>query len=238
MHHDIMRNLTRHTAGEGVMRLRCSKGIDLFTLCCALSNDLGLNITSFCGHFFVRSSDLLSLPMCDPDKAFSVAIKHDEMVLDGNVAGLQCALRDTSSSGERLIRFAPPYDASPRDRFSYRVHTLQSPVKHDLPDLYRGADAAAIISLMSNFEVDRSYSSRICSAQKSIEGSLIAGLCEYTHSTHSRLLLVQELYQSVVICEFGVDSSKAVRNVEHGSWAATVIIQTARCTSPRPPRFF
>ena len=26
LHHDIVRNLTRYTAWEGVMRLRCSKG--------------------------------------------------------------------------------------------------------------------------------------------------------------------------------------------------------------------
>ena len=97
LHRDIMRNLTRHTAWEDVMRLRCSRGIDLVTLCCAIRNDSGLDITSFCEHFFVRSSYLQSLPTSGPDKAFAVEIKYDEMVFNGNVASLQCALFCTSS---------------------------------------------------------------------------------------------------------------------------------------------
>ena len=44
---EINRNLTRHTGWEAVMRIRVSRGV---------------RISSFHGHFFVRSSDLLSLP--------------------------------------------------------------------------------------------------------------------------------------------------------------------------------
>ena len=46
-------NLTRETAWEAVMRIRCSKG---------------LRISAFFGHFFIRSTDLLALPACDVDK--------------------------------------------------------------------------------------------------------------------------------------------------------------------------
>ncbi len=45
--HDVRHNLSRPTAWEAVMRIRCSKG---------------LRITAFHGHFFIRSSDLLALP--------------------------------------------------------------------------------------------------------------------------------------------------------------------------------
>jgi len=45
--HEIRHNLARPTAWEAVMRIRCSKG---------------LRISSFHGHFFIRSSDLLALP--------------------------------------------------------------------------------------------------------------------------------------------------------------------------------
>ena len=45
--HDVRHNLSRPTAWEAVMRIRCSKG---------------LRISAFHGHFFIRSSDLLALP--------------------------------------------------------------------------------------------------------------------------------------------------------------------------------
>ena len=43
----------------------------------------------------------------DPDKAFAVQITHEEGVVTGPVAYMQCALLYTSSNGERRIRCAP-----------------------------------------------------------------------------------------------------------------------------------
>jgi protein transport protein SEC24 len=43
------------------MRIRCSKG---------------LRISSFHGHFLNKSTDLLGLPTCDPDKTFAVQVGH------------------------------------------------------------------------------------------------------------------------------------------------------------------
>ena len=40
----------------------------------------------------------------DPDKAFAVQIAHEESVVAGPVAYMQCALLYTSSNGERRIR--------------------------------------------------------------------------------------------------------------------------------------
>ena len=40
----------------------------------------------------------------DPDKAFAVQIAHEESVVAGPVAYVQCALLYTSSNGERRIR--------------------------------------------------------------------------------------------------------------------------------------
>ena len=51
-----------------------------------------------------RSSDLLALPICDPDKSFAVQIAHEENLVSGPVAYVQCALLYTSSNGERRIR--------------------------------------------------------------------------------------------------------------------------------------
>ncbi len=56
-------------------------------------------------HFpLSRSTDLLALPTCDPDKAFAVQIGHEETLVNGPAAYVQCALLHTSSSGERRIR--------------------------------------------------------------------------------------------------------------------------------------
>ncbi|KAF6250863.1 Sec23/Sec24 trunk domain-containing protein, partial [Scenedesmus sp. NREL 46B-D3] len=68
---ELSRNLTRPTAWEAVMRIRCSRG---------------LKIGSFHGHFFNRSTDLLALPTCDPDKSFAVQIGHEETMVNGPVA--------------------------------------------------------------------------------------------------------------------------------------------------------
>lgn len=45
----------------------------------------------------------------DPDKAFAVQIKHEESVLTGNVAYMQCAVLFSSSNGERRIRYPTPH---------------------------------------------------------------------------------------------------------------------------------
>lgn len=52
------------------------------------------------------STDLLALPTCDPDKTFAVQIGHEETMVNGPVAYVQCALLHTSSNGERRIRWA------------------------------------------------------------------------------------------------------------------------------------
>lgn len=53
-----------------------------------------------------RSSDLLALPTCDPDKVFAVQIAHEEGMVGGSVAYVQSALLYTDSHGERRIRWA------------------------------------------------------------------------------------------------------------------------------------
>lgn len=139
------------------MRLRCSKG---------------LKISAFLGHFFIRSTDLLALPTTDADKGYAIEIQHEETVLDGPVACLQCALLYTASCGERRIR----------------VHTLQVPVTHELSDLFKGADGPALLCFLAKAGVDFSLHHTLAETQKTIEGRLIAGLREYRimHSRHFR----------------------------------------------------
>ena len=59
----FVRYLTRKIGFEAVMRIRCSRGMSLHT---------------FHGHFFVRSTDLLSLPNVNPDSGFGMQVRRNE----------------------------------------------------------------------------------------------------------------------------------------------------------------
>lgn len=53
------RYLTRKIGFEAVMRVRCTRGLQIHT---------------FHGNFFVRSTDLLSLPNINPDAGFGLQV--------------------------------------------------------------------------------------------------------------------------------------------------------------------
>lgn len=55
----LSRYLTRKIGFEAVMRLRCTRGLSVHT---------------FHGNFFVRSTDLLSLPNVNPDAGFGMQV--------------------------------------------------------------------------------------------------------------------------------------------------------------------
>ncbi|KAL8523037.1 hypothetical protein ACS0TY_013130 [Phlomoides rotata] len=87
--HELTRDLTRKTAWEAVMRIRCSKGV---------------RFTSYHGNFMLRSTDLLALPAVDCDKAYAAQLSLEETLLTSQTVYFQLALLYTSSSGERRIR--------------------------------------------------------------------------------------------------------------------------------------
>jgi hypothetical protein len=60
---------------------------------------LGLSIHTFHGNFFVRSTDLLSLPNINPDAGFGMQMSIEDN-LEGSHACAQAALLYTSSKGE------------------------------------------------------------------------------------------------------------------------------------------
>ena len=70
----------------------------------------GLSIHTFHGNFFVRSTDLLSLPNISPDAGFGVQVSIED-TLDMNYVSFQAALLYTSSKGERLTISLPCYKA-------------------------------------------------------------------------------------------------------------------------------
>ncbi|KAL6763866.1 COP-II coat subunit [Haematococcus lacustris] len=182
---ELRHNLLRTTAWEAVMRIRCSEG---------------LRIASFHGHFFNRSSDLLALPTCDPDKSFAVQVAHKEGVVGTAVAYVQCALLYTSSQGERRIR----------------VHTLSVPVVQDLSDMFRAADGTACAALLAKLGVEKSLSARLDESRAMVQQKVMLTFKEFKLLNASLLrgsnkLAYPESLRYLPIYCLGVVKSAALR---------------------------
>jgi protein transport protein SEC24 len=115
---DLKRYLTRKIGFESVMRIRCTRGLAIHT---------------FHGNFFVRSTDLLSLPNVNPDAGFGMQVTIEETLSDIPTVCFQAAVLYTSSKSERRIR----------------IHTYCLPVTKSLNELVNGADQEAIIGLVA-----------------------------------------------------------------------------------------
>ncbi|XP_034933774.1 protein transport protein Sec24A [Chelonus insularis] len=144
----LRRYLTRKIGFEAVMRIRCTRGLSIHT---------------FHGNFFVRSTDLLSLPNINPDAGFGMQVAIEENLSDIQSVCFQAALLYTSSKGERRIR----------------VHTLCLPVSGSLTDILFSADQQAIIGLVSKMAVDRSQQSSLSDARDALINVAIDALSAY-----------------------------------------------------------
>lgn len=145
---NFRRYVTRKIGFEAVMRIRCTRGLSIHT---------------FHGNFFVRSTDLLSLPNINPDAGFGMQVAIEENLTDVQTVCFQAALLYTSSKGERRIR----------------VHTLCLPVANNLPDVINSADQQCIIGLLSKMAVDRSMQSSLSDAREAFLNVAIDILSSY-----------------------------------------------------------
>ena len=60
----------------------------------------GLSIHTFHGNFFVRSTDLLSLPNVNPDHSFGMQIAIEDSLTESSMVGFQAALLYTTTKGK------------------------------------------------------------------------------------------------------------------------------------------
>lgn len=145
---ELKHNLTRFTAWEAVCRVRCSKGF---------------RVSSFNGHFFIRSMDLLALPAANADQAYAVQIAHDEVLPTTNTSYLQCALLYTNAEGERRIR----------------VHTMMVPVVSDVAQMYRATDGGAMSAFLTRLACESALSRRLQDARENMQVKLSNALKEF-----------------------------------------------------------
>uniref|UniRef100_A0A1B0ETR7 Putative vesicle coat complex copii subunit sfb3 n=1 Tax=Lutzomyia longipalpis TaxID=7200 RepID=A0A1B0ETR7_LUTLO len=142
------RYLTRKIGFEAVMRVRCTRGLAIHT---------------FHGNFFVRSTDLLSLPNINPDAGFGMQIVHEESLSDLRSVCFQAALLYTSSKGERRIR----------------VHTLCLPVASSLTEILYAADVQCMVGLLVKMAVDRSLTAAVSDARDALINATVDVLCAF-----------------------------------------------------------
>lgn len=142
------RYLTRKIGFEAVMRVRCTRGLAIHT---------------FHGNFFVRSTDLLSLPNVNPDAGFGMQITYEESLVELKTVCFQAALLYTSSKGERRIR----------------VHTICLPVVTMLSEIINSADVQCIVGLLAKMAVDRSIQSSLTDARDAFINATIDILSAY-----------------------------------------------------------
>ncbi|KAG0088911.1 COPII subunit [Podila epicladia] len=152
--HELAEFVSQRIALEAVMRVRASKG---------------LKMSAFYGNFFVRSTDLLSLPNVPRDQSYSIEVSYEDN-LSIPIVCFQTALLHTSSSGERRIR----------------VLTLAVPVTTSLSELYMSADQVAISTLLACKAVERGMNSKLDDARDALTNKCVDILGVYkTHMTAS-----------------------------------------------------
>ncbi|XP_064099698.1 protein transport protein Sec24A-like isoform X2 [Macrobrachium nipponense] len=144
----LARYITRKIGFEAVMRIRATRG---------------LAITNFHGNFFVRSTDLLSLPNINPDAGFGMQVNIEEPLHNIRTACFQAALLYTSSRGERRIR----------------VHTLCLPVSPNVHEIVTSVDQQAMIALLAKMAVDRCLTSSMSDAREALVNACVDALCAY-----------------------------------------------------------
>ncbi|XP_059096851.1 protein transport protein Sec24A-like [Tigriopus californicus] len=150
----LRRYLSRKIGFEAVMRIRCTRG---------------LTPHAFHGNFFVRSTDLLSLPNINPDAGFAMQVAIEDDLRDSREVCFQAALLYTSSKGERRIR----------------VHTICLPTTTNVSEVINGADQEAIVGMLAKFGADRALSGSIPDAK---EGMVVANLDAFeTYKTYSSM---------------------------------------------------
>ena len=89
LHFTLVRTLTRTQIFQVLMRVRCSNGIA---------------VDDYIGNYLRRGPTDMEAAYLDPDKSFTILLKHEEKLKDNQKYYLQAAMLYTSIEGKRFIR--------------------------------------------------------------------------------------------------------------------------------------
>nr|CDS34441.2 protein transport protein Sec24B [Hymenolepis microstoma] len=151
---DFQRYLTRKIGFEAVLRVRCSRGV---------------NVQNFYGNFFMRSVDLLNLPVVNPDAGYALQLEVNDRLDSFPQIVLQSALLYTSAYGDRRIR----------------VHTLCLPVTDSPETVFNYADEGAIACLVTKMAVERTISAGLGNAREALTTVMNDILTAYENERNS-----------------------------------------------------
>ncbi len=141
---DLVRDLTRPTGFEAVMRVRCSHGI---------------KITAFHGNLSMRAKDLLAIPCVHADSTYTVELGFDaQKPFKGKIAYIQCALLYTTSQGNRRIR----------------VNTLAIPVAYTVQQLVKSVDIDVLCNIIAKRAAKKIVKDSLNNASASIKTTCMA----------------------------------------------------------------
>lgn len=153
---DLRNYLTRILGLEAVLRLRFTRGLKIHT---------------FHGNFFVRSSNLLTLPIANPDTGYALQIAiEDDLNPNTRYVYFQASVLYTTPYGERRIR----------------VHTARYPTASTLPEIIYGANQTAIVGMLAKMAVDRSQQASVGEAKEALTGAGVDLLEIYTIADEAR----------------------------------------------------
>jgi protein transport protein SEC24 len=156
-------------------------------------------MTAFHGNFFLRSTDLLSLPNISPDNSYAVEMSIVETISLAT-ACFQTALLHTNPNGERRIR----------------VITLALPVTSSISEIFTGADQIAIATVLAKKAVERALTSKLEDAREALFFKLAEILSTYKTSfnqtVHNAQLLISDNLTLLPILILGI-----IKNVHYES---------------------
>ena len=133
---DLRRFLGQAHGFEAVLRIRASQGISL---------------SAYHGSFFLRQTDLLSLPNVNPDHSFSAQASIDEN-LQGTVVCFQAALLHTTSRGERRIR----------------VVNFSAPITEDVKEVFSAMNVNGIAGILTKMAIEKVLANRLEDAREAV----------------------------------------------------------------------
>lgn len=151
--HELGEVLAQKIGLEAVIRVRASRG---------------LRMKAFHGNFFIRSTDLLSLPAVPIDQSYAIEVELEDNITAPFVV-MQTAVLHTTCFGERRIR----------------VVTLALPVTDNLTNLFASADQTAIVTLLSCKAVEKTMQSKLEDAREYITKSLVEMLSAFKTATQA-----------------------------------------------------
>ena len=180
---DLRRFLGQPHGFEAVLRIRASQGISL---------------SAYHGSFFLRQTDLLSLPNVNPDHSFSAQASIDEN-LQGTVVCFQAALLHTTCKGERRIR----------------VINFSAPVTDDVKEVFSHMNVNGIAGLLAKMAVEKILANRLEDAREAVLNKcsdvIAAFKSQYSLKTNPNLLLPENM-RNFPLMLHGLIKSVALRS--------------------------